>query len=264
VSVELPAARVARIERSFSRSRFVFAALAFVVPAAFFALFERQARRLEALADRGREGIATVTGVKDHGDHRSVAYAYEVDGVRYTWSVAESEAPTAAPGSSFPIVYLPEDPALNRPGSDGAAARAEAIGNRVSTKKLLAGAFGFFAWLGVFSEARLRQVRRFGEAELTSPLAARARGRLALGLVVVPAVLVMTTLHAVDAQAHGEPVWPAIVGGALVLGLAGVVVRAAVEDQTATGGARTARWMQIAAYAASGAAVLRLLVWLAR
>jgi hypothetical protein len=66
-----------------TRSRAVLFALAVLVPSGCHAAFERQARRLDALADHGVATTATVTGSRAE----TVDYAYVVDGANYTWNV---------------------------------------------------------------------------------------------------------------------------------------------------------------------------------
>ena len=121
-----------------------FCLLAVLVPLGLHALFERQARRLDALADHGRQAQATVTAVEQQGGKRYTAYSYIVDGRAHSWNVSWQDAPYAA-GESFAITYLPEDPSLSRPGADPTVPRGEAERNRRFTAKLLAGVFGFFA-----------------------------------------------------------------------------------------------------------------------
>ncbi len=254
------AARVERATRSFARSRLVFATLAFVVPGILHGLFERQARRLDALAHHGVAAEATVTRVVRQSGSAWTEYAYEVAGVRHTWSVAPERAPT--PGETFAVVYLPELPSFSRPGKDGSGARAEAAGNRASNGRFLAGAFGFFTMLAVFSEGRLRQFRRNGVRELTDPSAMRARVLLALGVVVGPLLLAVTAFHVSDAKAKGESLWPVGLGAAFALTVLGLVMRFAMVDHAATGGRRLARFQEAAALLAASAAAVRLVVWL--
>src|SRR5262245_49258043 len=118
--------RVDEIARSLSRWRAILLIVAIVVPGCLYAVFERQARRLDVLGARGEVTQAIVTGVKRQGGSTYVDYEYSVAGTTYTWNVDRRDAPDAAHGKTLPIVYSPEDPALSRPGTDRSKASAEA------------------------------------------------------------------------------------------------------------------------------------------
>src|SRR5262245_36251224 len=113
------ALRLRRQIASHARWRVVFALLAFLLPLAPYALFARQARRLEALADHGKTTTASVTGIMRQGSRSFVEYAYTVDGIRYTWSASPEDAPYET-GQELRVMVLPEDPSLNVPHVDPA------------------------------------------------------------------------------------------------------------------------------------------------
>ncbi|MDI3288051.1 hypothetical protein [Polyangium sp. 15x6] len=99
-----------------ARARIVFATVALILPLVLALLFRRQELRLRALADHGRAGTATLTAVTRQGSASVAHYRYEIGGVVYTWNVDRKKLP-GAPGETFDITYLPEDPSLSRPGS---------------------------------------------------------------------------------------------------------------------------------------------------
>jgi hypothetical protein len=150
--------RRAALVRANARARWILLALAVLVPALLFLLFERQARRLDALADHGTTTTATVTRLTRQDATIYVHYAYDVDGVTYDWSVSEREAPYNA-GEHFVVSYLPEAPGLTRPGADLSLAGVEAASNRRFSRRLLVGVVAFFALFAAFSELRVRKLR---------------------------------------------------------------------------------------------------------
>jgi hypothetical protein len=210
--------RLAALARSHKRGRFILAALAILAPVALHALFERQALRLDALGDHGRPATATIAAIDREGADGTVAYEYAVDGARYAWSVKSADAP-GAPGQTFPISYLPEDPSLSRPGVDGAGAKREAASNRSFAHKIELGVFLFFALnLGLleWKARKLKQkqrslisVRTLGRvfallliggalaADLSPevrPVFVKAFGEAPFGVPVVPLVCVVNVL----------------------------------------------------------------------
>lgn len=249
-------ARVVRLVRSASRARTVLLVLAVLVPLAVFLLFERQARRLDALGDHGALTTATVTGVS-----QSYAwYAYEVSGARYTWSVSAKDAPAA--GERFEVLYLPEDPALTRPWTDRARATAEAARNRRFSTRVVAGVFAFFALFAALAERSARRLRARGARELGDPQALRERMVLSAGIVLVM-VFAVGAWHASDALERGKSVWPVLLGGALSLGVIAGTWRYVLRDGPAQVRVRSARLMRWVAPLAVLLAVLRALAWVA-
>lgn len=121
---------------SAKRWRLGSALAAVVIPLVLYALFDRQARRLDALADHGAQTMATSATVRD----RYLEYRYEVQGTTHTSSVARDQVP--AP-EALAIRYLPEEPSFSRPDSDGSRTRAEVAKNRANVPKILLGVFAF-------------------------------------------------------------------------------------------------------------------------
>jgi len=205
--------RLAALLRSHQRGRWVITALAVLAPLALHALLERQARRLDVLAEHGRAGLATVTAV-DRDASGTVDYEYTVGNARYDWSVRAVDAP-GRPGETFPIRYLPEDPSFSRPGSDGGQAAREAASNRAFARKAELGVFLFFLLnLGLLElkARKLRQNRRFA-------VSARAAGRVFALLLMGCAVAAESApeVRGVLVKAFGEtpfgiPVVPLVCG----------------------------------------------------
>lgn len=249
------ASRVERVIRSLTRWRLIFLLMAVVLPAGCYGLFERQARRLDALSDHGEPAMATVTGVNREG---TVFYAYGVGGTTYTWNVAREAAPYEA-GESFDITYLPEAPALSRPGGRSRAA-AEAASNRSFAWKAEAGTFAFFAFNMILCDVRLRRVRKTGQTELTDARAYRTRLILA-GVMLAPFLVLVFGWHLGDALRRGESVWPVVLGVVVslaVLGGTGLYVLREGRLGAAARGSRLLKWV---APLALGIAALRALAW---
>ena len=249
-----------RMEQSLTRSAIVLALMAVLVPFGLHVLFERQARRLEALGDHGVPVIATVTGIT--GD-RSVVYEYVVDGQRYEWSVAPDQAPPTV-GATFEAHYLPEDPSFNRPG-DRSVATLEAASNRSGTWKGLLGFFWFFGAFAGFSLIELRVLRRVGIDAFTSPegRAAAIRRRLfLLGGAVVPILIAIGLWHARDAETRGESVVPVLLGMLLSFGIIGGTLVYALREGPSRASERAARLARWAAPVAIVIAILRVLALL--
>ena len=151
-------ARAVRERVSLRRARFLVGAAAIVIPSFFFLLFERQARRLEALADHGVRVDATVTSSRSKR-YTTYEYAYATHDELYSWSVPRHDAPFER-GASVPIWVLPESPSLSRLGKTGDAAAAEAAHNRRFFPKALAVMFTFFALGTAFLHRRLVVLER--------------------------------------------------------------------------------------------------------
>jgi hypothetical protein len=196
--------------RTLTRWRAGLAVATVLAPLAFYALAERHARRLDALADHGAAGEATVTGA----DGPNTAYAYQVNGATYTWSVKRAEAPFAA-GERFAITYLPEDPSLNLPVADRALAAPRAAENRSFRTKFTVGVGALLALLTVGVDRDLRRLRRGVAAEPVT--VAQYRRRLVVtGLAMVPPVGAIVAFHARDASQRGESLVPVVLSALLV------------------------------------------------
>lgn len=195
--------------RSFKRARVGFLVAAVLLPAALYALFDRQARRLDALADHGRTTTATVTELTRQGSSTYTHYAYAVEGQTYSWSVGEEQAPHA-PGTTLIVTYLPEDPSLSRPEPGASRAATEAASNRVFTKKAMLGAVLFIAINAAITELKLRALLKRGRAAVGAPIISAAWAGRVVGLLLV-AVIVLVNLDdkvaAVQAKAFGAAPW---------------------------------------------------------
>jgi hypothetical protein len=249
--------RVERLIRSGQRSRWILLGLALVLPTALHLLFARQARRLEALGDHGFVGEAVLVRATD-----SIAYyEYDVDGVHYEWNVARSEAPYEV-GTRFQIVFLPEDPALSRPGDDTARGAAEAPSNRAFAWKAEGGVFAFFAVFFVIGELRLRELRERGAEALTDPAAYKRRVGQSLA-VLAPLIVMIVGWNVADAKRKGESVWPIVIGTTLAVGVLFGTMLYVARRGPQEAASRSSRILRIAGPLAAGVALLRLVVWLA-
>lgn len=191
-------ALVARQRTGLLRARFVALALALVVPALFFLLFERQARRLDALADHGIRVDAIVTSAETS---RYTHYEYEIEGVAYRWNVAREAAPLPL-GATLPVRVLPEVPSFSRPGETGDGAAREAAANRVFYPRILLGMGTFFVGIGALAHTRLRRLAR-GERPPQPDLRLVARGVALVLLLVALGVNADPKVRAVHAAAFG-------------------------------------------------------------
>jgi hypothetical protein len=255
-----PGSEVERVAASLVRARAVLLALAIGVPAGCHGLFERQARRLDAVAERGEVVTATVTAVTQQGGAATTHYRYEVGGATFTWEVDHADAPFDV-GATFPIVVAPGDPDLSVTGSDRRKAAARAAENRAFAWKLEAGAAAFFGAFALLSHVRLGRLRATGRTDADDPVAYRQRLAItgALLLVLVAGV---SLAHARDALARGEPLAPVVIAGvasiAIVVGTGAYVLR----DGRGQANARSRRLLAWAVPAAIAIAVLRLAAWL--
>src|SRR4051812_19150738 len=151
-------AALAKLADAQGRWCVLFLALAIVLPLAVRPLFERQARRLDALAADGVVVEATVTAVETNGNHVYTVYQYGAGGTTHSWDVARAEAPYDL-GAHFSVLYLPAHPDLSRPTTDRARVRAEAANNRSITLKVMLGLFLFFAFNTLLSAHKLWKLR---------------------------------------------------------------------------------------------------------
>ena len=259
VASPIDPARIERNIRALVRSRFVFALLMIALPLAAHALFERQAKRLDALGDHGRDGTATVTGVSGEG---TVFYAYEVDGASYDWSVKRTAAPYPV-GATFPILYVPEIPSFSRPGSDHTVATKEAASNRAFARNAELIIFLFFAVNVMACHFSLRRLRGAGLPELNDARAYRNRlifAGLALATLVVPMIFAAVK----DAHRNGESMWGVVLGFGFGLAVLGGGMFFMLREGRANVAARTARMTKWVAPLAVIVAGLRLIVWLVK
>lgn len=176
-------ARQARVAASLRRSRWSLLVLGVGLALGLHALFERQARRLDALGEHGRVTRAIVTGVQGSDGGGTTDYEYTVDGTSHSWNVRRSEAPFDV-GASFSIVYLPEDPELSRPGDDRRVGGREAANSRRVGRYAELGVLGFFLLNMLTVEIKARKQRQ-GRRVIIS---ARAMGR-AFALLLVGTAL---------------------------------------------------------------------------
>ena len=254
-------ARVERNIRGLRRWRLIFFLLLLAIPGGSFWLFERQAQRLEALAEHGATITATVRGVSRQGSATHVSYEYTVAGETYSWSTLQSDAEYVV-GQAFPVLYLPENPSFSRPTVDRARATAEAVGNRTSSWKVVAGMFAFFAFATFACDSSLRGLRKRGRDELTDPRAYRRRLAFA-GAMLTPLLVLIFYGHGKSALQRGESLWPVVLGAVLGLSTLGGTVFYVLRSGQAQAPARSARLLKWVVPMAVGVAALRLLVWLA-
>lgn len=228
---------------------------AVLVPAGCSALFERQARRLDALAAHGQTAEARVVRVDGQG---TVFYEYAVGPNVHTWNVARAAAPFPV-GARFRVVYLPEDPSLSRPLVGPTVAADEAVRNRRFARRFAAGVMAFFALMAALVHREIGRLLQGHNPR--DPAVYRARLRESLGVMGVLAVAV-SAWHAADAGSRGESLVPVAVGLVLALGILGgtvwFVARRGPEEAVRRGAALV-RWLVPASVVL---AVLRLLaVW---
>jgi hypothetical protein len=208
-----------RILSSDTRWRLRFAILAVVVPVVLFVLFRRQELRLRALADHGLRGTAVVTAV-GHQNHPITYYRYEVAGTSYTWNVGREDAPYE-PGESFDIVYLPEDPSLNRPGATYTPELFAVDVNLTFQRGLLLGLFAFFAGASALCHRNLRRLEGGAPLRTKPRMSPDEAGR-------VVAVMLLAVTLSVNFDERVQAVFAAVFGAA-PLGVPVVAAVSAVE-----------------------------------
>ena len=253
-------ARVERNIRDLGRWRLIFILLLIAVPGGLYALFERQARRLDALAEHGAIATATVRTVSSQGSTTYVSYEYAVGGETHSWSVSQDDAPYAV-GQAFPVLYLSENPSFSRPTVDRARATAEAVANRSFSGKVVAGAFAFFAVAAFACDSSLRRLRKRGRNELDDPRGQRRRLAFT-GAMLAPFLVLILYGHGKDALQRGESLWSVILGSLLGLSVLGGIAFYMMRHGSAQAAARSARLLKWVAPIAVGVAALRLLLWL--
>ena len=232
---------------------------ALVIPCGLFLLFERQARRLEALVDHGVPVRAQVTRVSRNG---TTHYAYRFGGQQFTWNVKRKQAPYRV-GQRFDAVVLPEDPALSRPVAVSARVAPEIARNRTFSKFAVAIAFAFFAGFALLLH---RDVRRLGAGIVDGPPDPVTYKRRLVGsfaVLLVPVTLI-GVWHGRDALRAGESIVPVVIAGLLSLAVVAGTMFYAGRDGPSQARARTVKLMAWLAPLAIGVAVLRLLMLLFR
>jgi hypothetical protein len=252
VSVNMRTPRI----QSLVRWRAGLAVAAVLVPLALYVLFERQARRLDALASEGAPIEAQVTRVSGS----ITDYAYRVDGVEYRWNVARERAPYAV-GQRFVATYLPSDPSLSRPIAERSLASVEAVHNRSFAGKVVVALALVLAFLAFLVHRDVRRAHSGAPSEATDPAAYRRRLAL-VGAVLLPLLLLITGYHAKDALERGESIVPVALGLALSLAIIGGVFFYAARNGPGEARARAAKLIRWVAPLAIGVALVRLLVFL--
>ena len=241
--------------RSLSRWRTGLAIAAVVLPLGLYSLFERQARRLDVLAEEGAPVEALVTGVSRDGG--TTYYAYLVDGAEFTWSVARDEAPHA-PGETFTATYSPGDPALSRPFSDRSLAAEESTHVRGFALKTVLGMAWFLGVFAVITHLQLRRARAGAPPETSDPAAFWRRLGM-VGAAIVPMLILIFGFHAQNALEQGQSIVPVVLGIVLVLALIGGLMFYLVRRGPEEVRSRSAKLMRWIAHIAVGVALLRLL-----
>ncbi len=244
--------------KQLTRWRAGLAIAAVVLPLTLLALFERQARRLDALAAEGATVQAVVTGVSRDGG--TTHYAYRVNGIEYTWNVGRDDAPYAR-GESFPATYLPSDPSLSRPFADRSRAAVEAAGNRSYAWKVVLGLASFLGFFALLAHRDLRRLRRGAPSELSDPTAYRQR-LMWTGGALLPVVVLIFGYQAQDALEKGESIVPVVLGVATVLAILGGIYLGVARKGPAEAQRRAAKVMRWVAPVAVGVALARLLLLL--
>ena len=253
-------ARVERSMRDLARWRLICIVLLLALPAGLYGLFERQARRLDALGDHGMTTSATVRSSSRQGSETFVEYEYSIGGATHSWSASQSDAPYA-PGETFRILYLPELPSFSRPSADPAAPKAEAAANRSFSRNVVFGTFALFAVAAFACDFNLRRLRKRGREIFTDP---REYGRrLAFtAATLAPLLMLIFGWHAKDALRRGQSLLPIMLGVLLSLSILGGTAFYVLRYGQAQAGARSARLLKWAAPIAVAVAALRLLAWL--
>lgn len=244
--------------KSLVRWRAGFAIAAVLLPLALFLLFERQARRLDALAMQGKQVEACVTAVSRDGS--TVSYSYRVNGTDYTWSMARDDAPFPV-GHSFMAVYLPADPSFSRPLADRSLAALESARNRSFSWKLLLGIGLTLALIAALVHLDLRRIRRGAPPEASDPRAYRRRLAF-IFLILVPLIVLIGGFHFHDAVRRGESIWPVAVGICIPIGIIAALFFFAGRRGPGEGRKLSSRILRWALPIAGGIALLRLMAML--
>ncbi len=240
------------------RWRAIFVVLLLVLPAGCGVLFERQARRLEALAEHGEAIEARVIEVSL--TNKSTTYAYRVNNQDFTWSVSPADAPFAV-GQTFTVTYLPTEPSFSRPIIDRQLAAAEAAKNRSFTWKFLLGLIGALA---LFTGLAHRDVVRLKAGRPSLPVTPEQYRRrlLMTGLALTPFLLLIGGFHASDAVDRGESLLPVAIGLLIPVALIGGLFLYAARLGPKNAANRSLRIQRWAVPLAIGIALLRLIALL--
>lgn len=226
-----------------------------LAPVSCSALFERQARRLDALARHGALTDARIVRVDGRGN---TFYRYEVDHTPYEWNVARRAAPRPV-GSVIRVAYLPETPSFSRPIEVPAHAADEAARSRAFARRSAIGVGVFFIALAALAH-RERERLRVGANPL-DPAVHRARVREALAIMVA-LVVVVATGHSLAARTRGESTTPVALAALLSLAVIGVTTRSLTQDGPGAVQRRVARLQRWLIPLAFAIALLRLLALL--
>lgn len=213
--------------------------LAVLLPAALLLVFERQARRLDGLVERGVavDGVITSVGAG------TTAFAWRIDGVDYTWNVSTKDLPLER-GASVALRCLPEDPSFCLPAEGLGSAGVDRMQPR-SLGRVLALALALMLALVAWrTELDLRRVRRGEPLIPVDPRAYRRRVWWSIA-AVLPAGACVTGFHARESLASGVS-WPVtlLVVGLPVAFLGGVmfVMTKGGHEQARARSAKVLRW----------------------
>jgi len=243
--------------RSLVRWRAGFAVAAVLLPTILYAIFERQARRLDALAARGESVEAQVTAVSRDG---TTFYAYRVAGIEHTWNVARRAAPFPV-GAVFPATYLPDDPSFSRPIADRSLSAKEAARNRSFSSKLMLGVGLTLLMLAALVHRDLRRLRSGAPSAPSDPQ--EYKRRLALtSMLPLPAFVLIGGFHFSDAMDRGESIVPVVLGLVFFVGIIVTVFVLVGRDGPTKVRERSARLLRWVAPIAGGIAALRLIALL--
>lgn len=248
---------VEALTKSLVKSSLVLAILAVLVPGVLYALFGRQARRLDALADHGQRADATVVARREG----AMFYSYTVNGTTHSWSVRDGAAPLSV-GETFAVTYLPEVPSFSRPGLDRSAVAAEAASSRTFTGSVVAGVFWFFAANLIICRVRLRRLRATGRTEVDDPHAYRTRLILTGVLLLAPMLALVVGWHANDALRRNEGTWPVVLGAVLSLGVLGGTALYVLREGVGHAARRSSRLVKWTLPLVMAFALVRALAWL--
>jgi hypothetical protein len=241
--------------RSLARTRWILLSIAVVIPVTVYWVGERQARRLGELGAHGQIATATIT----QASSQAVYYAYQVNGVEFTWNVSPEKLPSVAVGATVPIVFSPADPALSRPGADRTVALAEATSNRTFMRNFAGGIFVFFGCFALMSNVSLLRIRKTGHTERTDPKAYKTRLLMSGGMLAAM-VGGIGSWHWTDAMRQGESVLPVVLGVGLVAVILGSIGFYAFRGGSVRPWDRMGRVLRWVAPLAIAIAVLRAIV----
>lgn len=241
--------------QSLIRWRAGFAIAAVLLPLALFLLFERQARRLDALAMHGESVEAQVTAVSR--DNNTVFYSYQVNGTEYTWNVARGDAPFPI-GHVFPVVYLPADPSLSRPIAERSLAALESRRNRSFSWKVVLGVGLTLVLCAALVHLDLRRIRKGASSEFSDPRAYKRR-LVFTSIILLSLVILIGGFHFHEAIKRRESIWPVAIGLLIPIGIIAVMFFFAGRGGPMKAQERSARILRWIAPIAVGIALLRLI-----